>query len=157
MWNVILQEQKHGRGVWGKGHVWVHFDHFLYNGKKISYEAHFTKGGQKSPFADGIEGGAHVFLKREMEPGEAEFLADRYRHLGAEKLEMLKGRLCSLNSGELEPFYIVRYGFYEGHTDWRTDPIALASIFGLRSLEEIEVAFPGKLDGALTSHHIENK
>ena len=152
MWNVILQEQKHGQGVWGKGHAWVHFDHFLYNGRKISYEAHFTKGGQKSPFADGIEGGAHVFLKREMEPGEAEFLADRYSRLGAEKLEALKGLLFSLTSGELEPFYILRYGFYEGHTAWRVDPLAIASIFGLRFLEELEKAFPGQLDEVMTAH-----
>jgi len=152
LWNIIQQEQKHARGVWGKGHAWVHFDHFLYNGKKISYEAHFTKGGQKSPFADGVEGAAHVFLKREMEPGEAEFLADHYSRLGADKLEALKDLLFSQTSGELEPFYIVRYGFYEGHTAWRVDPLAIASIFGLRSLEELEKAFPGQLDQVLTVH-----
>jgi hypothetical protein len=152
MWNVILQEQKHGRGVWGQGHVWVHFDYFLYNERKISYEAHFTKGGQKSPFMDGIEGGAHVFLRREMEPAESELLKKRYPRLGPEKSVELNRRLSSLTTGELEPFHIVRYGFYEGHTEWRVDPIAIASIFGLRSLEEIEAAFPAKLDVVLTGH-----
>jgi hypothetical protein len=154
MWNLILQEQKHQRGEWGKGHAWRHFDHFLYNGKKISYEAHFTKGGQKSPFADGIEGAAHVFLKREMDADEERFLEEHYRRLAPERFVALKGLLCGLTSGELQPFYIVRYGFYEGHTDWRTDPLAIASIFGMRSLEEIEAAFPGKLADTLFSHHV---
>jgi len=153
MWNLILREQKNALGVWSGGpHAWVHFDHFLYNGKKISYEAHFTKGGQKSPFGDGIEGGAHVFLRREMEAAEMEFLESRYKRLGPEKLAALKRSLAGLTSGEIEPFYIVRYAFYEGHTEWRVDPVAIASIFGLRSLEEIEAVFPGRLDEVLTTH-----
>jgi hypothetical protein len=153
MWNVILQEQKHGLGAWNGGpHAWVHFDHFLYNGKRIFYEAHFTKGGQKSPFGDGIEGTVHVFLKREMEPAEVKFLEKLYLRLGPEKLAVLKRLLSGLTTGELEPFYIVHYGFYEGHTEWRTDPIAIAFIFGLRSLEEIEAAFPDRLDEVLAVH-----
>ena len=47
---------------------------------------------------------------------------------------------------------LVLYGFYEGHTQWRTDPIAIAFVFGLRSLEEIEAAFPGRLPEVLTAH-----
>ncbi len=45
----------------------------------------------------------------------------------------------------MEPQYIMRYGFYEGHAGWRTDPIAIAFIFGLKSLSEIESSFPGRL------------
>jgi hypothetical protein len=155
LWNLILQEQKHRLGEWGKGHAWRHFDHFLYNGKKISYEAHFTKGGQLSPFADGIEGAAHVFLKRQMEPGEADFLKARYARLGKDGIEKLAGLLSTLTTGELQPFFIVRYGFYEGHTMWRVDPVAIASIFGLRTLHELEAAFPGRLDEALAAHFIQ--
>lgn len=157
LWNFILQEQRHRRGEWVRGHAWRHFDHFLYNGKKISYEAHFTKGGQKSPFGDGIEGAAHVFLKREMEPAEAAFLEGKYWRLGPEGLEKLKGRLCSLTTGELQPFYVIRYGFYEGHTMWRVDPIAIAAIFGLRAIQELEAAFPAKLDAILTAHFAATK
>ncbi|MBN2346108.1 MAG: hypothetical protein JXO51_06925 [Candidatus Aminicenantes bacterium] len=152
MWNVILQEQKHGRGVWGRGHAWKHVDHFLYNGRRITYEAHFTKGGQLSPFGDGIEGAVHVFLRRDLDPVEAEFLAQRYGALGPERLEALQRSLSALTTGELQPFYIVRYGFYEGHTAWRVDPLAIASIFGLRSLEELEKTFPGKLEETLRTH-----
>jgi hypothetical protein len=50
------------------------------------------------------------------------------------------------------PFYIMRYGFYEGHTDYRADPIAISLIFGLRSLEKIELAFEGNLYKSLTEH-----
>lgn len=154
MWNLILQEQKHGLGRWGKGHAWIHFDHFLYRGKKISYEAHFTKGGQKSPFADGIEGAVHVFLKREIQPAETEFLENKYRRLGPDKLQKMKNLLFGLTCGEMQPFYILRYGFYEGHIAWRTDPIAIASIFGLRSIEELEASFPNKLDQVLFGHYL---
>lgn len=49
----------------------------------------------------------------------------------------------------------MRYGFYEGHTSWRVDPIAFAFIFGLRSLDEIEAAFPGRLYKTLTGHFVE--
>ncbi|MGB6121354.1 MAG: hypothetical protein WBG80_05565, partial [Bacteroidota bacterium] len=55
--------------------------------------------------------------------------------------------------GEMEPYYVMRYGFYEGHTDYRVDPIAIAFMFGLRDLEDIESAFSGRLDKALTEHH----
>jgi hypothetical protein len=46
----------------------------------------------------------------------------------------------------------MRYGFYEGHTDYRADPVAISFIFGLRSLQEIEVAFKGNLNKVLTEH-----
>jgi len=44
------------------------------------------------------------------------------------------------------------YGFYEGHTQWRADPLAIAFIFGLRSLEALEKAFPGRLYQVMTKH-----
>ncbi len=153
MWNLILQEQAHRRGEWSRGHAWKHFGFFLYNGKKISYEAHFTKGGQLSPFGDGIEGAVHVFLEREPEPAEKALLDRRYRHLGAEKREALDRRLFSMATGEMQPFYIVRYGFYEGHTMWRVDPIAIASIFGLRPIADLDTDFAGTLGDALLAPH----
>jgi hypothetical protein len=54
------------------------------------------------------------------------------------------------------PFYIMRYGFYEGHRGYRADPIAIASIFGLRSIEELEDIFDGELHVALLKHHASN-
>ena len=52
----------------------------------------------------------------------------------------------------MAPYYIMRYGFYEGHTAWRADPIAIAFVFGLRRLEDIEAVFPGDLYNVLTGH-----
>jgi len=52
----------------------------------------------------------------------------------------------------MAPYYIMRYGFYEGHTGWRADPIVIAFIFGMKDLEEIDAAFDGKLYDALTKH-----
>jgi hypothetical protein len=43
----------------------------------------------------------------------------------------------------------------ETYTDYRVDPIAIAFIFGLGSLNEIEAAFPGKLYEILTMHFAE--
>jgi hypothetical protein len=57
-----------------------------------------------------------------------------------------------VNIGEMVPYYIMRYGFYEGHTDYRADPVAVAWIFGLKSLEQIEAVFPGRLEDVLTQH-----
>jgi len=60
--------------------------------------------------------------------------------------------LTFIHTGEMVPYYIMRYGFYEGHTDYRADPIAIAWLFGLKSLEELDEAFEGKLYEALTAH-----
>jgi len=48
----------------------------------------------------------------------------------------------------------MRYGFYEGHTEaYRCDPIAIAFIFGLQSIEEIDIAFDGNLLNKLLKHY----
>ena len=67
-------------------------------------------------------------------------------------MEALLKKLSHLHISEMAPYYIKRYGFYEGHTDYRADPIAIAWIFGLRSIEQIEAAFQGRLTEALTQH-----
>jgi hypothetical protein len=50
----------------------------------------------------------------------------------------------------------MRYGFYEGHTSYRADPVAIAFVFRLKSLEEIDAVYDGKLYIVLTEHHHEN-
>jgi len=49
---------------------------------------------------------------------------------------------------------VMWYGFYEGKTPWRTDPVALAFVFGLRTLQQIEAAFPGRLYEVLMRHRV---
>jgi hypothetical protein len=67
-------------------------------------------------------------------------------------MDTLIAKLSYIHTGEMVPYYIMRYGFYEGHTSYRADPIALAFIFGLRTLDEIENALPGQLYSVLTDH-----
>jgi hypothetical protein len=64
-------------------------------------------------------------------------------------------RLTRLRTGEMQPYYIMRYGFYEGHTEYRVDPLVMAVVFGLKSVTEIEKAFRGELDRVLTAHFTE--
>jgi hypothetical protein len=64
----------------------------------------------------------------------------------------LEEKLTTIHFNEMVPYYLMRYGFYEGHTDYRADPIAIAYIFGLKSIEEIEHFFPGNLYQTLTQH-----
>jgi hypothetical protein len=58
-------------------------------------------------------------------------------------------RLFSIHTGEMVPFYVRRYGFYEGRTSWRADPVAVAVVFGLMDLETIDAAIEGGLAGIL--------
>jgi hypothetical protein len=125
---------------------------FLYNGRKIHADVVITKGGQKSIFADGIGGAWSINIRRDLDENERAFLDRTYGHLDQGARDGLIKGLSFFWTGEMQPFYVLRYGFYEGHTGWRADPITIAFIFGLRSVEEIEKAFPGKLDTVLTAH-----
>ena len=135
-------------------HQWDHIRYFYYHGHKVFVKAMDTKGGQLSIFDDGIQGAFHIQLWRDIKPAEKALLDKHYTHLTVSQRDTLETLLSSMNTGEMEPQYIMRYGFYEGHTYWRTDPIAIAFIFGLLPLQEIESLFPGKLYGLMTTHHI---
>jgi hypothetical protein len=135
-------------------HRWKNIQSVLYNGKTVLLNAGDTKGAQRSIFDDGLDDGSFwIEIGRNLEAGERAFLADKYGHLAPEQRGVLVKRLSSITTGEMEPHYIMWYGFYEGHTGWRADPLAIAFIFGLRSLEELEQAFPGGLYEALTEHY----
>jgi hypothetical protein len=151
VWNMVEADMKAGR--WNHSeHRWDRIRQIVYNGCRVDVEAHDTKGGQESIFDDGLGGAYYMKIRRPPTAGEEDFLRKRYGSLPAGAWNVLLDRLTTLETGEMEPHYIQWYGFYEGHVGWRTDPIALAFVFGLRSLEEIEAAFPGRLDVALTAH-----
>jgi hypothetical protein len=139
-------------GVVYRNHSWDDLEGLLYNGRMIFVKGKGTKGGQRSIFADGIEGAWDLDIWRQPDEKETAFLKRAYSHLGEEKLSRLMDKLSRIHTGEMEPQYIMRYGFYEGHTGYRADPIAIAFVFGLRTVEEIETAFPGRLLDALTGH-----
>jgi hypothetical protein len=125
---------------------------FSYNGMEIRIKGTATKGGQQSIFADGIEGALDLDIWRELTDREKRLLKTAYRSLPEDRFTALVHGLSRIHTGEMEPQYITRYGFYEGHTEYRTDPLAIGLIFGLTTLEKIEAAFPGRLPHVLTEH-----
>jgi hypothetical protein len=150
VWNMILQEIECGR--WGR---FSGIQCFFYNGNKVTLRAESMKGWQISIFQDEIQGRFDIDVQRTLTPAERLFLQEKYAHLSAAQMAELKEKLTRFHFSEMVPYYIMRYGFYEGHTDYRADPIAIACIFGLKSVEEIENAFPGKLHRILITHFTE--
>ncbi|NQU88427.1 MAG: hypothetical protein HQ541_21995 [Mariniphaga sp.] len=136
-------------------HQWENIRYFYYNNHKIFVEAGDTKGGQKSIFNDNVEGAFYIKLWREFDSDEIQYLKKHYDYLPENEFNDLKNHLSVINTGEMEPQYIMRYGFYEGHTYWRTDPIAISFIFGLKNLNELNRLFESKLHKILTSHYTE--
>ncbi len=127
----------------------------LYNKRKIYLKFWGAKGWQESIFNDEILGYWQIEMWRDLDKKEKAFLSREYSNLtDGEKAQLIK-MLSFIHTGEMVPYYIMRYGFYEGHTSYRADPIAIASIFGLRRLDEIESAFKGKLYETLTNHFSE--
>jgi hypothetical protein len=125
----------------------------LYDGREIHIEASAGKGWQESIFSDEVRGYWSIRVRREPTYEEEHYLRRRYGHLEAERLAALTRMLTSVHTGEMVPFYITRYGFYEGHTDYRADPVAIASLFGLASIEQIDAAVGGDLIELLTRQY----
>ena len=147
VWNIILKEIELGK--WGR---FSNIKHFFYNGEKIILKAESTKGWQISIFQDEIQGRFDLNIHREMSITEKAFLTERYPNLSTYQMSELQKKLSSINFSEMLPYYIMRYRFYEGHTDYRADPIAITWIFGFKRLDEIEDAFKGKLYDVLMEH-----
>ena len=154
VWNAILLELEHGSRQGRTPRFWRAFSPIEYNGTRVIVKGEGTKGFQQSLFNDEIKGTATLTISRNLTTGETEFLKGRYAHVSTQQKDELIAKLSRIQTGEMEPYYVMRYGFYEGHTSWRVDPIAIAFIFGLRSLDEIEAAFPGTLYEALTCHFV---
>ncbi len=149
IWNLVLREYELNRF----GRSWDNIQYVLYHGNKVRFGAvHPTRGFQDSIFNDEIAGAFDINFHRELDEREREFLHQKYSCLDERQMAELVEKLSHIRTGEMEPYYIMRYGFYEGHTGYRTDPVAVAFVFGLRSLEETEAAFPGRLYEVLTMH-----
>jgi hypothetical protein len=149
IWNLILKEYE----LKPMGRDWDDIRHVEYNGGRIRFgEVHPTRGFQESIFDDEIMGAWQINFHRDLTESEKAFLLRKYARLSDEQMAEMIKKLSHILTGEMEPYYVMRYGFYEGHTDYRVDPIAIAFIFALKSLEEIEAAFPGRLYEALTTH-----
>jgi hypothetical protein len=128
----------------------------VYNGHEIAVQVTGSRGWQESIFNDEILGTGHMEVWRELDQEEMEFLKEQYQHLSPELFEEMKEKIAHLHTGEMVLFYINRYGFYEGHSDFRADPVTIAFIFGLQSMEEIHKAANGNLYQYFTSHFTHN-
>ena len=126
----------------------------LYNGRILHLRFGGAKGWQESIFNDEILGYWQIEILRGLDPDELSFVTQRYSGLEDRARDELIRRLSFIHTGEMVPFYIMRYGFYEGHTDYRADPIAIASLFGLYTIAEIDDVFDGKLHPVLSKHHV---
>jgi len=151
VWNLILKEYELGN----MGRFWDNFKYVLYNGRKMTFgEVHPTRGFQESIFDDEISGAFQINFSRALDEKETALLSRKYSRLNKEQMAELIEKLSHIRTGEMEPYYVMRYGFYEGHTGYRVDPIAIAFLFGLRTLEQIEALFDGTLYEVLTRHFI---
>jgi hypothetical protein len=134
----------------------THLNALVYNEYEIEVKITGSRGWQESIFNDEILGTGHMEVRREPDKQEMEFLEEHYLHLSPEQFEAMKESIAYLHTGEMVLFYINRYGFYEGHSDFRADPVTIVCIFGLRSLEEVHKATGGDLYGYFTTHFTDN-
>jgi hypothetical protein len=153
VWNLMQTDLALDRWNMAR-HQWCNVDAVLYNGHWVLLDAHDTKGGQQSPFADGLTGGFWIVIQRPLSGDEQRVLHERYPFAAPSSWDTMHGTLSRLWIGEMEAFFIQWYGFYEGHVDWRADPVGIASVFGLRTLAELEAAFPGRLHDVTNDHHV---
>jgi hypothetical protein len=151
LWNIV---RLHHLQMLAAGRPLPHIDGFRYHGNTVRLiEAEHGKGWQESIFDDEILGMYQIVIHRDLARQETAFLRERYGHLGPDRYAQVGRTLSTIHLGEMIAYYIQRYGFYEGHTGWRVDPIAVASVFNLISIEELARAFAGELFDVLTIHH----
>jgi hypothetical protein len=154
LWNISNTIEKYNETASSEGSVQLRG--LLYGGHEIGVKISGSRGWQESIFNDEILGSYHLEVWRELTWREEEFLKQHYNHLSEKELTEVRKKISSLHTGEMVPYYINRYGFYEGHTDFRAEPMAIAFIFGIRSLEEIHMATGGDLYGYLNQHFTQN-
>lgn len=150
IWNLILLEYELDN--WGR--FYDNIKHIYYNENILNLQASGSKGWQISIFLDEIQGRHNIHIDRKLTDKEEKYLREKYSTLSPDKMNDLKFRLTNLDFSEMLPYYIMRYGFYEGHTGYRTDPISIAFISGLRSLEQIDEDLGGQLYNALFDHFV---
>ncbi len=144
-WNLILAEMGPSRAAARSKQIPFVF----YRGHAVRLETGSSRGFQESLFDDEIIGNSRIWIERDLADEELAFLRKTYPLLAPADTDKLIERLTRIHTGEMVAYYIQRYGFYEGHTEYRADPVALAWIFGLRSLQQIEEALPGQLPRVL--------
>jgi hypothetical protein len=152
-WNLTRDFEKHSLDTISNQKI--ELESFFYNGHEIQFNIEGSRGWQESVFDDEILGSGHIEIWRELTRHEREFLKNNYSELTSSQLRDLQKMLGHFRTGEMVFFYITRYGFYEGHTEYRVDPVSAALIFGLISIEDAHQAC-GNLYRYFNSHSTQN-
>lgn len=134
----------------------VEVDALIYNGHEVKFKIQGSRGWQESIFNDEILGTGHIEIWRDLKKEESDFLHNNYSQLSDKQFEELKNLISYFHSSELVFFYINRYGFYEGHTEYRPDPITVALVFGLTSIEDAHLACGSDLYNYFDTHFTQN-
>ncbi len=134
----------------------VDMDALIYNGHEVKFKIEGSRGWQESIFNDEILGTGHIEIWRELTVEELKFLKKEYSQLTVEQFELMKKKLSYFHTSEMVFFYINRYGFYEGHTEYRPDPVTVATVFGLSSIEDAHRASGGNLYDYYNRHFTQN-
>lgn len=128
----------------------------IYNEHEVFVDIQGSRGWQESIFNDEILGTGHIRIWRDLNNFEISFIKSHYPNLSDEQLNMLIKKLSHIHTGEMVFFYINRYGFYEGHAEYRADPVSVALVFGLRNIEELNKAAGENLYHYFTTHFTKN-
>lgn len=128
----------------------------IYNKNRVLVKTTGSRGWQESIFQDEILGSGHIEMWRELNTRELEFLKRKYEHLPNDQFDELVQMISHIHTGEMVFFYINRYGFYEGHTEYRIDPISVAFVFGLKSIEDVHKVCGKDLYRYFTTHFTQN-
>jgi hypothetical protein len=151
LWNTVLYMIDYiNRGIISSDGS----DTLFYFGKKIRYTAPNCRGWQYSLFNDSIQGECQLELKVNLTDKERSFIDAHYSFLTDQDKKEFIEFLTHMHTGEMAAYYVQYYGFYEGHTDYRADPIKLAFMFGLKSIEDLLNAFEGDIYTRLKEHHL---
>lgn len=151
VFNVALRNlETHRRGETPVNDI----EYLLWGDQRVFIDVYGSKGWQQSLFDDEVLGYFELRIWRDLTPEDEAYLCEHYSSLAEAEFDELKEKLTVIHTGEMVPFYVMRYGFYEGHTGYRADPVAIASIFGLMSVSEIDSAVGGDLYRVLTAHHV---
>ena len=153
-WNLARNFEKYNRDE--QTRQVVEFDALVYNGYEIKFNIQGSRGWQESIFNDEILGTGHIQIWRELTDDEQLFLKNNYQNLNPEQLKQLQKKLSWFHTSEMVFFYINRYGFYEGHNEYRPDPVTVALVFGLINLKEAHQACNGNLYKYFNTHFTKN-
>jgi len=134
----------------------IEMDALIYNGNEVKFSGVGSRGWQESIFNDEILGSGHIEIWRDLTTREKGFLKTNYAHLTPDQFDQLQKMAFWFHTSEMVFFYISRYGFYEGHNEYRPDPVTVALIFGLTSIEKAHGACGGNLYEYFNKHFTQN-